>query len=216
MLPRDDVLMQAWAMVELRQFATKATATSVKRHRDVWRACKECGLCRERERVVLFRGYTPCDVLFIGDSPGEAEDLLGKPFLGKDGVMLESLIDRAEANTHAKVKVAYTTLVSCVPFESQLFSELRKPTKEEVTACSDRLRQFINIAKPRYLVTVGPVAKTMLPKDIVVKDRKGERTPLLADIKHPWQIRNMPSAASVLEEKRIVLKLSRIFKQVSR
>lgn len=60
-----------------------------------WQACKLCNLCKTRTQTVLFRGHIPCDVLFIGEAPGTAEDATGWPFIGPAGQLFDSLVDDA-------------------------------------------------------------------------------------------------------------------------
>lgn len=57
-----------------------------------WRACTGCTLSERRNRVVLFRGSVPCDVLFVGEAPGESEDVVGTPFVGPAGKFLDGMI----------------------------------------------------------------------------------------------------------------------------
>lgn len=60
-----------------------------------WENCTRCPLCETRRNIVLSRGKVPCDVLFIGEGPGESEDVLGAPFVGPAGHLLDHIIERS-------------------------------------------------------------------------------------------------------------------------
>lgn len=64
-------------------------------HVERWKDCGGCSLCDRRTRVVLYRGKVPCDVLFVGEAPGESEDVVGVPFVGPAGKLLDSMIQDA-------------------------------------------------------------------------------------------------------------------------
>jgi uracil-DNA glycosylase len=91
-------------------------------HVNRWGDCQQCELHRVRHKVVLARGRVPCDVLFIGEAPGASEDVLGLPFVGPAGHMLDYIIERSigEHNELRKEKglpglrVAMTNLVCCM------------------------------------------------------------------------------------------------------
>lgn len=61
-------------------------------HVQTWRGCTACSLSVQRSRVVLYRGQVPCDVLFVGEAPGESEDVVGTPFIGPAGKLLDAMI----------------------------------------------------------------------------------------------------------------------------
>lgn len=60
-----------------------------------WKDCRRCCLCDGRKTVVLARGKIPCDVLFIGEAPGDSENVLGQPFIGPAGKLLDEIIREA-------------------------------------------------------------------------------------------------------------------------
>lgn len=88
--------------------------------------CRLCGLCAGRTKIVLPSGDLRAKVVFVGEAPGEAEDLSGMPFVGRSGkildkIMLENGLDRS--------KVMITNTVKCRPPGN------RDPTAEEMAAC---------------------------------------------------------------------------------
>ncbi len=67
-------------------------------HLAKWHDCTACSLHEHRGRMVFARGKIPCDVLFIGEAPGESEDVLGAPFKGPAGKLLDQIVERATMN----------------------------------------------------------------------------------------------------------------------
>lgn len=106
---------------------------------------------------MLARGKLPCDVLFIGEAPGESEDVLGQPFVGPAGKLLDMLIGQSEPGD---LRFAYTNVIACFPknVETEKPSKFTQPPKEAVKACRDRLMELVGIAKPKAVVFVGKFA----------------------------------------------------------
>lgn len=136
---------------------------------DDWKNCKLCPLHCNRTSVVHWRGQLPCDVLFIGEAPGESEDVIGVPFIGPAGSLLRELVSEAETDYDSlkpfpfePTKWAATNIVACLPLDED--GNLRPPKKAEAKACSDRLIDFIEIAQPEVIVTLGQVAEKYLPR----------------------------------------------------
>lgn len=135
-------------------------------HVERWRDCADCDLSKGRERVVIGRGSVPCDVLFIGEAPGESEDAVGRPFVGPAGKLLDRVIARTvgEWNQHcaadaiAPMTVAFTNLVCCIP-RTEDGGKAGEPEREHVKACLERLVEFVRLARPRLIVLVGSLAK---------------------------------------------------------
>lgn len=123
-------------------------------HVNKWKDCRACPLCDQRDRIVLGRGQVPCDVLFIGEAPGEVEDTTGLPFKGPAGRLLDQIIERALPK---EVTHALTNLVCCFPREAKLRGE-NEPDRSEMLACRPRLVEFVNLARPKLIVCVGHLA----------------------------------------------------------
>jgi uracil-DNA glycosylase family 4 len=140
-----------------------------KNHKETWSKCQNCDLCKTRNVTVLCRGLLPCDVLFIGEAPGTSENVLGRPFVGAAGSLLDYLIETAERATGRSVRLrkAFTNLVACIPVNTDNESgRYRDPTLDEVTACSLRLNEFVKLARPRALVMLGTKTQKLAPKMI--------------------------------------------------
>jgi uracil-DNA glycosylase family 4 len=123
-----------------------------------WKDCKRCLLCNTRQHVVLARGKIPCDVVLVGEGPGESEDSLALPFVGPAGKLLDEILSRAVPEG---VKYSLTNLVCCIP-RGDDGTKTAQPPDEAIKACSPRLQQFIALCKPKLIVTVGALARDYL------------------------------------------------------
>lgn len=163
-------------------------------HVERWKDCEGCSLRDRRTRVVLYRGKIPCDVLFIGEAPGESEDVVGVPFVGPAGKLLDAMIQEAfgrltfcawcrrsgrfeKQYTDGKgkfecdrkhltgegetLRVGFTNLVGCIP-RGEDGAKVGEPEDESIRACSGRLQEIVEIAKPKLIVQVGRLAETWL------------------------------------------------------
>jgi len=111
----------------------------------------------------------PAEVLFVGEAPGKTEDVMGKPFVGRAGKLLDYWIE------YAKTKIDFTycisNLVACRPTD-RMGGENRVPTAEEINNCAPRLQELYDMCKPRVLVFLGQTAKAecRLPHKILVHE----------------------------------------------
>lgn len=88
--------------------------------------CRLCGLCEGRTNIVLPDGNLQSHVVFVGEAPGENEDLQARPFIGKSGKMLEGMMNDAGFQ---RSDVMITNTIKCRPPKN------RDPTEEEMAAC---------------------------------------------------------------------------------
>lgn len=127
-----------------------------------WSSCQLCPLQENRSKVVLWRGYLPCDILIVGEAPGSFEDAEGLPFIGPSGLLINDLCGDSETEyerlclRNPRVKWCFTNVVCCLPPKVQ--GNLREPSSEEIAACKPRLAEFISLAEPRVVVAAGKVA----------------------------------------------------------
>lgn len=126
-----------------------------------WENCTACPLHSQRDRIVLGRGQVPCDVLFIGEAPGASEDALGQPFVGPAGNVMDQMIERAVPHG---VTYALTNLVCCFPREAKARGD-NEPEDGEIMACRPRLKEFVDLARPKLLVCVGALAEAYVPTE---------------------------------------------------
>lgn len=134
-------------------------AKTLKEHKKFWKNCTLCDLSICRKRVVTYRGSVPCDVLFIGEGPGDGEDVLGKPFVGEAGKFLDRMIKRAIEESGISPKLGFTNMVGCLPKDPETNEKIGQPTKQQIRACTPRLQEIIEIAQPKKIVAVGKVAR---------------------------------------------------------
>lgn len=115
--------------------------------------CTKCGLCETRNHVVFGVGDQNADIMFVGEGPGEQEDLKGEPFVGPAGKLLDdmmSIIDLDRQNSYI------ANIVKCRPPRN------RDPLETEQDACIDYLRNQVALVKPKIIVCLGRIAATRL------------------------------------------------------
>lgn len=115
--------------------------------------CNRCRLCNTRNNVVFGVGNRNADVMFVGEGPGEQEDLIGEPFVGAAGKLLDdmlSIIDLDRTNCYI------ANIVKCRPPRN------RDPEDDEQDACIDYLRNQVALVKPKIIVCLGRVAAKRL------------------------------------------------------
>ena len=126
---------------------------------DRWEGCRGCALGFQRTKIVLARGKVPAEVLFVGEAPGPSEDVLGKPFVGPAGKLLDKII---EVGIDGRVDYCLTNLVACFPREAK-GKGFNEPSEDEIESCGDRLREFTLLCKPKLVVCVGKLASRWAP-----------------------------------------------------
>jgi DNA polymerase len=130
------------------------------------RECMKCDLCTARKNAVPGDGNVKAKVMFVGEAPGQEEDLQGKPFVGAAGKLLTQLLNLAELK---REDVYITNIVKCRPPEN------RPPRANEISACSSYLERQIKLINPRLLCPMGNVAlKVFLGKDVSISRIHGQ------------------------------------------
>lgn len=122
-----------------RQAALEAIAADV-------RVCTNCRLHQTRTKAVPGEGDPETEVVFVGEGPGEQEDLQGRPFVGASGKLLTELIGSIGWR---RDEVFITNVVKCRPPGN------RDPQPDEIAACSVHLRRQLEVLDPAVVVTVG-------------------------------------------------------------
>lgn len=159
--------------------------TPFEQHCERWgRGCGSA-LCKlPGVRVLLCRGSVPCDVLFCGEAPGESENLVGRPFVGPAGKLLDQIVARSLAGWQIPgtvgpgyngVTCAFTNIVACIPRDPETGGKASEPLPDEIRQCGQRLAEFIALARPRLVVAVGALAAEWLGG----KAYQGKRGPYL-------------------------------------
>ncbi len=116
--------------------------------------CRQCDLCKARTQTVFGEGSASAQLMFIGEGPGQNEDLQGRPFVGRAGELLDKMI---QAMGFKREDVYIANVVKCRPPNN------RTPQLTEVQACGGYLLRQIAIIQPKVIVTLGgPAAQLML------------------------------------------------------
>lgn len=130
------------------------------------KACEKCGLCKTRHNVVFGVGNKKAEVLFIGEGPGENEDLQGQPFVGRGGQLLDKMLNAIDLDRNKNIYIA--NIVKCRPPQN------RDPLPEEQNACIAWLENQIELIKPKIIVCLGRIAAMRLIKpDIKITKEHG-------------------------------------------
>ena len=116
--------------------------------------CTRCGLCQTRNHVVFGVGNPNADVMFIGEGPGEQEDLRGEPFVGPAGLLLDDMLSIIDLDRKTNCYIA--NIVKCRPPRN------RDPLEEEQQACIGYLRSQIALVNPKIIVCLGRIAAQQL------------------------------------------------------
>ena len=115
--------------------------------------CTKCGLCETRHNVVFGVGNPNATVMFVGEGPGEQEDLKGEPFVGPAGKLLDDMMAIIDLDrNHSYI----ANIVKCRPPRN------RDPLETEQDACMDYLRNQVALIKPKIIVCLGRIAATRL------------------------------------------------------
>lgn len=119
-------------------------------------ACRKCGLCETRRHVVFGVGNPRAKVMFVGEGPGENEDLQGEPFVGRGGQLLDKMLAAVDLDRNTNVYI--TNIVKCRPPQN------RDPLPQEQEACIGYLRNQFTLLRPKILVCLGRIAGQKLIK----------------------------------------------------
>ena len=117
-------------------------------------SCTRCGLCEKRTNVVFGVGNPETDIMFIGEGPGEQEDLQGEPFVGPAGKLLDEMLCIIDLDRKKNCYIA--NIVKCRPPQN------RDPHESEQEACIDFLRNQVALIKPKIIVCLGRIAARKL------------------------------------------------------
>ena len=117
------------------------------------RNCTRCGLCETRTNVVFGVGNKQADVLFVGEGPGEQEDLLGEPFVGPAGKLLDDMMSIIDLD---RTGCYIANIVKCRPPHN------RDPLETEQDACIEYLRNQVALMKPKIIICLGRIAAKKL------------------------------------------------------
>jgi DNA polymerase len=142
------------------------------------RGCTKCRLCETRTQTVFGEGDHDAKIFIIGEGPGQNEDEMGKPFVGRSGELLNKWI---AAMGLAREQVFIANIVKCRPPGN------REPAPDEVATCTPYLERQLEIVRPKVIITVGrPSAQYMLGSKLAMSRLRGQW--------HAWRgIKLMPT-----------------------
>lgn len=119
-------------------------------------SCQKCRLCETRTNVVFGVGNEQSKIMFIGEAPGENEDLSGEPFVGRGGRLLDNYLSAVGFDRHTNIYI--TNTVKCRPPKN------RDPMPDEQENCVGYLREQFKIIQPAIVVCLGRIAACKLIK----------------------------------------------------
>ena len=130
-------------------------------------SCTGCGLCETRHNVVFGVGKRDTDVLFVGEGPGEQEDLQGEPFVGPAGKLLDDMLSILDLDRKENCYIA--NIVKCRPPRN------RDPLETEQEACIGYLRNQVALIQPKIIVCLGRIAaKKLIDPDFRITRQHGQ------------------------------------------
>jgi uracil-DNA glycosylase family protein len=135
--------------------------------------CTACELYRDATQAVLGEGPAKARAMFVGEQPGDREDIEGHPFVGPAGALLDRALERAGI---ARADVYVTNVVKHFRFRARGKRRIhQRPGREHVQACRPWLDAELSIVKPRVLVCLGAVAaQGLLGSQVRVTQDRGE------------------------------------------
>jgi len=164
--------------------------------RDTAKNCQACDLYKRGTQTVFGEGSRKARLMFVGEQPGDAEDLAGHPFVGPAG----KLLDRALADAGIDRSTVYVTnVVKHFKWEPRGKRRIhKKPNAGEIAACRPWLDTEIAVVKPRAIVCLGATAaQSLLGRQFKVTAHRGEfvastLAPIMLATVHPSSILRAP------------------------
>ena len=182
--------------------------------------CRACDLWKKGTQTVFGDGRKRSKVMFVGEQPGNEEDLTGKPFVGPAGRLFDSALAEAGIN---RQQTYVTNVVKHFKWEPRGKRRIhKKPNAQEIAACRPWLEAEVTLIKPKVIVALGATAAQALlgPKFRVTKERgkflESTLAPYIMATVHPSSILRAPDEETRhLEYRRFVddlKKLARVVK----
>lgn len=137
------------------------------------RTCQACDLYKSGTQTVFGEGARNSLVMFVGEQPGDKEDLQGRPFVGPAGALLDRALEDAGID---RTRVYVTNAVKHFKWEPRGKRRIhKKPNAIEIAACRPWLDSEIEVVKPRVIVCLGATAaQALLGKAFRVTQNRGE------------------------------------------
>ena len=174
--------------------------------REAAAGCTACDLYKTGTQTVFGEGGAEAEVMFVGEQPGDQEDLAGKPFVGPAGRLLDEALEEAGID---RTQVYVTNTVKHFKWEPRGKRRIhKKPNAEEIRACHPWLQSEIEVVRPRVVVCLGATAaQALLGRTFRVTQQRGQfvpspLAPLVTATIHPSAILRAPDEQTRHEEMR--------------
>ena len=159
--------------------------------------CGKCALAQTRTNLVFGTGNPGARLMFIGEAPGENEDLSGTPFVGRAGQLLDRYLEAVDI---PRSDVYIANILKCRPPQN------RDPLPAEEDVCIDWLRSQVKIIRPKIIVCLGRIAaKRLISSDYKISLQHGQWVEkggfLMTAVYHPaWLLRDPRRKGEMLED----------------
>lgn len=141
--------------------------------------CKDCPLYATRNKMVIGEGNSKSKILIIGEAPGFRENMIGVPFVGKSGILLNMWLSTLKLK---REDVFIDNTVKCIPLDN---GRIRAPTDEEIDRCRYKIDHTIKQMNPDIIITLGKTPLKLFFPDI--KQLSGKIGKMISD---KFMIRN--------------------------
>lgn len=129
------------------------------------KSCQKCSLSETRTNVVFGAGSRNAKLMFVGEAPGEKEDLSGIPFVGAAGKLLDKYLYAVDID---REDVFIANMLKCRPPKN------RDPKEEEQDLCIEYLREQVRLINPKIIVCLGRIAaKRLIKEDFMITKEHG-------------------------------------------
>ncbi len=178
--------------------------------REIAARCKACDLWMRGTQTVFGEGPAPAELMFVGEQPGDKEDLEGRPFVGPAGAVLERALEEAGIDRDT---IYLTNVVKHFKWEPRGKRRIhKKPNALQIVACRPWLEAEIDRVRPRVVVLLGATAaQAMLGNKFRVTQQRGEILPFslapyaMATV-HPSSILRAPDDESRQRERQLFVR----------
>lgn len=181
--------------------------------------CRACPLWRNATQTVFGEGRAAARIMLVGEQPGDAEDIQGRPFVGPAGAVLDRALAQAGLE---RADLYVTNAVKHFKWEPRGKRRMHKtPAQKEIEACRQWLAREVQIIKPDLIICLGGIAsRALLGRTIKLGEMRGkimgrDDAPDLLLTVHPSYILRVPSAERPAEYDRLVRDLALATKHAS-
>jgi DNA polymerase len=172
----------------------------LKKLREIAAGCRACPLWKTGTQTVFGEGSAHAKIVFVGETPGNDEDLVGRPFVGPAGKLLDRVLEEVGIDRN---EIYVTNVVKHFKWEAQGKRRLhKKPNAREIAACRPWLDAELEMIKPRVIVCLGATAaQALLGREFRVSRQRGQLIPsplapyVVASV-HPSSILRAPDDES--------------------